>query len=186
MRSERLIYGQLLVAHPLNPQDTLNQGVVLVVAHSDEVSMGIQLNLPLETLRLQTVCEGIGIWFETDEPVYCGGNMSGNKIHVVHSTDWAGMTTQQLSDDVAITSDISVLTALSMGEGPSLFRACAGRWVWHSGLLDRQLDSKNWPDQDYRWELVPATTQTVFEQNGSDQWHHALAEAAKQQVAAWF
>lgn len=178
--------GCLLVANPSNPKDELSKAVILLVSHHPTKSVGIQINNPLTDLDLQTVSNNIGIDFEGQDPLWYGGSIGSNKIHVVHSNDWAGLSTVKINDEISITHDISVLAALSRGEGPKQYRACAGYWGWEAGDLDQQLDPKQADKVSHKWETLEATLENVFEGEGPDQWHKAIEESTKNQVNAYF
>lgn len=182
--AKKNLVGQLLVANPLNPKDGLDHAVILIVSNSSSTSIGLQLNTPAEDLKLSAVFEQLGMFYDGTESVYHGGNLSQGKIHIIHSPDWEGMTTVRLNDQISVTNDISILTAINAGEGPEFFRACAGYWTWEDGILDRQLNPKS--NSKYRWEIAPATTETVFEFDELGQWHRAVEESARSQVNFWF
>lgn len=177
--------GYLLVANPNNPRDELSKSVILIASHNDRMAIGLQVNNPLEDINLQTVAENIGIDYPNPDLLYYGGNISMNKIHVVHSLDWKGLTTVKLNEQLAVTNDISILAALSRGEGPTFYRACAGYWLWDEGLLDRMLDPRDRSDP-HKWEITPGTLDNVFTGEGPEQWRTSIEEAAKYQVSAWF
>ena len=176
--------GHLLAANPSNPRDPLHGSVIIMVAHTPIITFGIQINQPSKDFNLSSLCSGIGLWYDGEDTGYYGGNMKTEKVHVVHTKDWMGMTSQDITDDLAVTSDISVLTALCAGEGPSSFRACAGFWAWEQGTLERQMDTKN-NSAVHRWEAVPATTQLVFDKSGTDQWHEVLSASGQFQISNW-
>jgi len=178
--------GCLLVANPNNPKDELSKSVILLVSHNPTKSIGIQINNPVADFDLQTVSNNIGIDFVGNDPLWYGGSIGSNKIHVVHSNDWAGLSTIKINDELSITHDISVLAALSRGEGPSQFRACAGYWGWEAGELDLQLDPKHAAHASHTWETVEATLSNVFEGEGPDQWRKVIEESTKNQVNNYF
>lgn len=179
------LIGQLLAANPLNPRDNLNRSVILIVTHTDEVSLGLQLNRQLLDMDLASVGEQVGITLPLDDPLYFGGPMTANKIHMVHSSDWQGLTTIRINSEISVTNDISVLAALSRGDGPEYYRACAGFWSWQAGQLESQLAGHK--DSLHRWELAPADLKSVFESGwASDQWQAALAASARLQIDSWF
>ena len=178
--------GQLLVAHPHNPRDALYRSVILVVAHSDIMSVGLQINKPIAELTLQKVADTIGVWYSGDEVIYSGGNVGLNKIHVIHSLDWIGTTTVKLNEHVGVTNDISVLAALSAGEGPEHFRACAGYRFWDLNLLDSEISNRGTADSAYRWEVAPATIENIFCLDGARQWENTVADSVSNQVSNWF
>lgn len=185
MNSENYV-GKILCANPNNPKDGLDKSSIIIINHNSHLAVGIQINKPLKGLDLQGVAHGLDYFYEGDDPVYYGGNLSTTKINVVHSLDWAGLTTTKLSDEIAVTTDIGIISAICRGEGPEYFRACAGFWIWEQGHLEIQMDPKSGPDVKHRWESIPATISNVFEHVDEDQWISNLEEAARHQVNNWF
>lgn len=177
--------GYLLVANPNNPRDELGKSTILVVTHTTRLAIGLQLNNPLEDINLKTVADNIELEYNGQDPLYYGGNISQNKIHVVHSSDWSGLSTTKLNDQISVTNDISILCAIAEGTGPQHFRACAGYWLWEDGKLDAMLDPHN-RMEPHKWEIVPATIENSFIGEGPDQWRSALELCAKYQVSSWF
>ena len=177
--------GQLLVANPANPRDELNRGTILVVEETPRCTVGIQLNHKLELMDLASLSIGLGMEYRGTDPIYFGGNVQAGKIHVIHSLDWRGMSTIDITDHIGMTSDIGVLAAISTGEGPELFRACAGYWNWDSLDLMRQVRAQDRTEHHHRWECIPATLENVFGPEGRDQWVSALDESTKNQVSHW-
>lgn len=178
--------GHLLAANPSNPRDELDQAVILLLSHTSETAIGLQINMPFEQLTLDSVSENLGISIDVTDPIYQGGSNNVNKISVIHSTDWTGMSTVLLTEHLAVTNDISVLAAISRGEGPEYYRACAGYWMWDSKQLEEQLDPKTNSRTRYKWEAVPAKPVDIFDLDGGDQWRATLESCARHQVAAWF
>lgn len=177
--------GYLLVANPNNPRDELAKSVLLCVNHTGNLAIGLQINNQLVDIDLSTVAFNLGMDFPSNAPLWYGGNIASNKIHVVHTNDWRGITTVKLNDEISVTNDISVLAAISRGDGPEYFRACAGYWLWEDGRMDKMLDPRDKEDP-MKWEVVPATMDLIFDGEGQDQWRIALERAAKHQVDAWF
>lgn len=181
--------GHLLVANPNNPRDELSKGVILLCSHNSHLAVGIQINNALTHMTLREVAENIGIDVDNpasrlDRALYHGGVHSVHRVQVIHSTDWRGHTTVQLNKELAITSDISVLNALSRGDGPSKFRATAGYWSWEDGRLDRQLDNTN-SDVSHRWEIAPGAADTIFDFNDDEQWRQSLMSAIHHNTTQW-
>ena len=178
--------GKLLVSNPNNPVDELGKSLILLVMHGRDRAVGLQINNPLEDINLAMVSNNIGIDIDTEEPLWFGGGVGNNKIHVVHSSDWQGMSTIKINNDISVTNDISVLAAISQNEGPAQYRACAGFWVWEDGQFNKEIKAKNYNEVLHCWEATEATTELVFNNEGPDQWIVALEESTKQQVSQWF
>lgn len=179
--------GQLLIAHPTNPDDNLKNSVILVVSYASPMCLGLQINKTIDHIKLSNICQNMDIDYLGDENLYHGGIVGTGKVHVVHSTDWRGPSTVQINDYINVTSDISVLVALSHGGGPEHFRACAGYWTWSKSLLDNQLGlGSKGQLTDYRWEVLPANTEHVFSLDGDDQWAHCVKASTELLVKYWF
>lgn len=178
------LLGNLLVANPLNPQDNLSFGVVLIASQSSKTTFGIRLNLPSKIIPLESVFEQMGLAYFGSDFLYTGGNTNRSKVHVVHSLDWSSPTTIRINDEIGITGDVSVLEAISDGHGPKNFRACSGYWIWDNKLLHAQVSSTQMA-AEYSWELAPATAELVFEYDRLDQWHRAIEVSADVQSENW-
>jgi putative AlgH/UPF0301 family transcriptional regulator len=181
--------GYLLASSPALYQDNELQKVILVISHTSQLVIGIQINQEIMGQTIQAVSGRLGINIDGRDPLWNGGILGRDKIHVIHSTDWAGMSTVNLTDDIAVTSDISVLAALSRGDGPSRFRACAGFYSWGNdefmdslgirptGIMRKKTD----------WEMSPSDPESVLgDLNGDDQWLSILEASAIYQSTKWF
>lgn len=177
--------GCLLAANPNNPIDDLYKAVILLISHTNNIAIGVQINSMINNVDLQSVAENMDVQYDGDEPLWFGGNENNNKIHVIHSPDWAGMSTVRINDDLSVTNDVGIISAIARGEGPEYFRACAGYWIWHKGELDSQLNTKFDPEQPHKWEIAPATSELVFDSAGSEQWRYAIEDSAKSQIDHW-
>lgn len=180
--------GYLLLANANNPRDEMHRGVILVVNHTDDLAVGIQLNNVLTNMTLKEVAINTGMEWEDEynaEPLYYGGSQNSSRVHVIHSPDWKGANTILINSEIAVTNDISIMAAISRGEGPSRYRACAGHWIWHSDALDLELDPQHRRSL-HKWEIAPATGELVFDYDGADQWRQGLLDSAHHSAAQWF
>lgn len=176
--------GHLIAANPSNPRDNLTNSVILICQHNNRTTYGIQINNPYPDLQLDGIMAGMGIFAETNVPVYHGGNLKTDKIQVIHTTDWMGMSSQRLTDDIAITGDVSILTAIAANEGPEKYKACAGFWAWEPGTLAEQI--KGDADIVHRWETTTATVELIFDTNSQDSWAKTIEASARNTIDAWF
>ena len=182
--------GHLLVANPANPRDELAKSVIFLASHNPHMAIGIQLNNSLSHMTLREVADNTGLdtshpSSRLDVPLYYGGVHGVHRVQIVHTPEWRGLSTVALNKDLSLTSDLSVLNALSIGRGPKRFRACEGQWNWEDGDLDRQLD-KSQDEETHRWEISPANIETALDLDGNDQWRHCLITAAQYTTMQWF
>lgn len=178
--------GQLLCANPRNPRDGLESSVILIVNQTPQLAVGIQLNRRLENLSFSEVAANLEIDYEGDESIYYGGNLGTGKIHVVHSADWAGISTVRINQEISVTSDPSIISSLAQGQGPEYFRACAGFWIWDENHLEIQMDPGSGDRVLHRWECAAATISNIFEYSDKQQWLECLNQSAMSQINQWF
>jgi len=183
-------FGYLLCSSPRTRNHELEHGVILVVSHTPDIAIGIQVNQAIPNQTLQEISGRIGIDIDGHDPIWFGGPNGQDRIHVIHSKDWSGRSTVSINEELSITNDISVLTALSAGEGPSTYRACAGYWSWEGMELAQSLSirpSKKIMRNSMSWETVPATVDLVLSmQGGEQQWQEAIDASAHHQASLWF
>jgi putative AlgH/UPF0301 family transcriptional regulator len=185
--------GQLLVSHAHNdPQWALNRSVVLITHHmATGAAAGLQINHALDhfnTLQLaQSMGLDVGTWTQshanlTAMPLYYGGNRHAHRAQVIHTRDWSSAATRVLTEDLAVTSDISILAAMVSGQGPQQFRVCVGTWIWTN--LDRELTLQQ--AGRHSWEVVPAAdAKLVFDLDSDAQWQQCLSLAVQHNVDRW-
>lgn len=187
MSKNKSYVGNLLIANPSNPQDELDKSVILVVTHNESLSIGLQINRIQTDTNLSIVSQNLGIPFYGTEPVYYGGNISVNKIHIVHTLDWRGLGTVPISKQLGVTNDISILSAISQNQGPRYYKACAGYWLWEDGRLDIQLGSNSRTEEEpHKWEITSANVESVFEYNTDVMWDICLENIIKEKVNYFF
>lgn len=188
MENDEHLKGQLIAAHPKRGDTVLRKGVLLVIDQDYTGCVGLQINKPMASSpNLASVMNSLGIPYTNDTPIYFGGSENTNRIIVVHSTDWMSSTSTKITEDVAISNDLSVLAAISNNQGPNKFRAIAGYTRWLSGHLESEIEVESpYYDITSSWSIVPACEEFVFATEGVDQWHLILEQSAKAQIATWF
>lgn len=180
------LVGSLVVAHPNNPKDHLQHAVIIVVKNTEEISLGLQINRPILTTDLSTICEQLELFVDRDDSIFFGGKLQSNKIHVIHSLDWTGITTVKLNQHVGLTNDLSVLAAIAQEQGPEHFRACAGFWGWDGGDLEQQIQG-SLKSSKYRWAQVPASLELLFNSGVElEQWNAVIKSHVGNKINDYF
>ena len=179
--------GYLLAAHPKRPDPYLRKGVMLVLDHDNAGAIGLQINKPFSNnVSFDTVMQNVGLPNDMDQPLYNGGPESTNRIHVIHSLDWYTSNTTKLTDQIGVSNDISVLAAISDGQGPDYFRVVAGYTRWLPGHLEGEILGEEPWNINHTWTYVPADIDTLFGLDNIDQWHTVITESGRMQVSTWF
>ena len=179
--------GQLLASHPKRRDSYLRRSAMLILDHDTSGAIGLQINKKFASnITVGTVMRNLGLRIDNDQPLFHGGSESPNRIHVVHSLDWFTANTINLSDDIGVSNDISVLSAISEDDGPEYFRVVAGFTRWLPNHLEGEISGIDSWDITHSWSNSPVSIETVFELEDTDQWWGIHDHAKKQQIANWF
>lgn len=182
--------GRILVAQPKCDSFFFKESCVLIARHTAKGAWGVALNKPVTAIDcdLKDILNHIGIenTLNINAPIYAGGPVHTNQVCLIHSNDWASNSTLEITDDVSITTDISVLTALVAGQGPSKFRVVCGLCGWGPGQLEGEMKGQAPWTKKHRWLTVPADDQRVFDSDDRELWSKLLADAVSLEVKEWF
>lgn len=185
MTEKKDLSGHLLVAQPSSADPYFSNSVIVVAKHTPAGAWGLMVNKPTQKITLNQVMQQTGILSDKSDKIYVGGPVDNNRVYVLHTLDWRSSTTMPISKDIGITTDISILAAISEDEGPALFRTCLGLSSWSPGQLDNECAGiAPWRQSD-SWLYAPATIQTAFHLTGDDQWNQSIDYVAKTAISKW-
>lgn len=181
--------GHLLIAQPRCVSNFFSRSTVLIARHSQDGAWGVIVNRVFSRLEsgLTRVCAGMGVELDPDldQPIWVGGPVETNRIHVVHTMDWHSQSTLAITADLGITSDLSVITAIAGREGPQQFRVCIGMCGWSAGQLEGEMSGMPPWLPEHRWLWAPATEHNVFDFSEVSQWQHGIMTAASITTSQW-
>lgn len=186
MSTSESLAGQLIVAPPKNQEGHFSKTVVLVAQHGLSGAWGVVVNRPAKTVTMQAIMSAAGIEYGGNETVYIGGPVEPTRVHVVHSLDWSSSTTMRVTDDIGITGDMSILSAIAAGEGPRLYRAGIGLSVWSAGQLDGEMSGLEPWTPSHQWLTVPSSIDLCLTGGGEEQWQRAINECVNRRIASLF
>lgn len=174
--------GKLLIANPIVDEPAHYKSAYVIIDNNESGTIGLCINKPVQSgAMFSTVMHGMGLGFDyNDIPLYFGGFEVSNRVFIIHSNDWGGLTTKELNSEIRFTSDVSILAALSRGEGPEHFRPCIGYTRWAPGQLDLELTNSN------VWSVTSASSRLCFHLDDIDIWSSSLVAVTKEQVNHWF
>lgn len=166
--------GQLLVASPDMGDPRFTETVIFMIKHDAHGAMGLVVNRVLGTGPIADLLKGLGI--ESPEAqgeisIHYGGPVQPYLGFVLHSTDYSDETTVKVNDRIALTTELSILEAISNGEGPSHSLFALGYAGWGPGQLEGELA------QD-AWYVAPADEQIIFDEDMESKWTRAIALSA--------
>jgi putative transcriptional regulator len=171
-RGEGYLGGQVLIAMPSLQDPRFSRTVICLCAHSPDGAMGIVLNKPLEGLSFDELLKQLGL-----EPVppqrrirLCqGGPVEGGRGFVLHTRDWSNDQSLQVTDDVALTASVDILTAIAGGGGPRQGILALGYAGWGPGQLEDEIQAN-------AWLSVTPDEALLFGGDGDGKWLAAMAK----------
>jgi putative transcriptional regulator len=185
MKESTNLAGHILISQPKCEDPYFSKGVVIVGKHGPQGSWGLMVNKPASNITLDNITRSVGIMCNKQDKVYTGGPVDTTRVYILHSLDWQTSSTIDITSDIGITGDMSILAAISQNQGPALFRACIGMASWGPGQLDAEFKGEApWKSQN-RWLDAPATIEAVFNLNEDEQWQRCIEIVAHNKIASW-
>lgn len=178
--------GNILVTQPKTNSNHFSKSVILVAQHGVNGAWGVTVNKEANALDIRAVMAAAGIEFNSNQRVYVGGPVEPTRVHVVHSMDWFSSSTLQITPELGITGDVSVLAAISQGEGPALWRVGIGLAAWSAGQLEGEMSGMHPWTQDHQWLMAPANPEICLVGTGEEQWQRAISHCVNQKIATLF
>jgi putative transcriptional regulator len=186
MSTSEFLTGKLLVAPPRQHDGHFSKTAVIIAQHSISGAWGVVVNRAAKTVNMQAIMNAAGIEYDGHEVIYVGGPVEPTRVHVVHTLDWTSASTLKINEELGITGDISVLAAISAGQGPQLYRAGIGLAVWSAGQLDGELSGLDPWTKDHQWLTTDASVELCLTGSGEEQWQRAINDCVNQRIATLF
>jgi putative transcriptional regulator len=185
MKGNKSLSGRIIVAHPKLEEPYFSKGVIILSKHSNSGAWGLMVNKPAPKTTIDQIMQSVGIMCNRQDKIYIGGPVDTHRVYVLHTLDWRSSTTMKITDDIGISNDVSILSAIATGEGPALFRACVGNCQWAPGQLDGEMSGEMPWHQNTSWLDTPATIESVFNLTEEEQWQRAIELVAHDKVSSW-
>jgi len=83
-----------------------------------------------------------------------GGPVESGRGFILHSADYVQETTLIISETIALTATIDILTAIACGEGPQDYLIALGFSGWSRGQLENEILRNSWLSIEADEELV--------------------------------
>ena len=164
--------GQFLLAMPGIGDPRFAQACIAMCAHDERGAMGVGVGRIMPRLGLHTLLGqlDIAIGEAPDRAILHGGPVEPQRGFVLHSTDWKGEDTLEVSPAFSLTTTLDVLRAIADGSGPDRWVVALGYAGWGEGQLDQELTRHGWFD-------LPASDELLFETATPERWPRAFASA---------
>ena len=137
--------------------------VIYICTHSEEGAMGLVINKPCENIDFPDLLEQLSIDCDNNTqldiplkniPLHEGGPVESGRGFILHSADYVQETTLIISETIALTATIDILTAIACGEGPQDYLIALGFSGWSRGQLESEIKRNSWLSIEADEELV--------------------------------
>jgi putative transcriptional regulator len=158
-----------LIAVPQLGDPNFNRGVVLVLEHGDEGTMGLIINRP-STLDLGTFCGSQNMQFKGDQSrlVYQGGPVQTDRAFILHASPHEGPETERVLGDLRLSYSLESLRLL-VEDPPERLRVYLGYSGWGPNQLAEEITQG-------AWLVGSASVGLVFGDDVESVWAKALRE----------
>jgi len=158
-----------LIAVPQLGDPNFSRGVVLMLEHGEEGSMGIVINRP-SNLDIGTFCASQNMTFKGDATglIYQGGPVQTDRAFILHASDHEGPETEKVLNGIRLSYSLESLRLL-VEEPPERMRIYLGYAGWGPGQLADEISQGAW--------LMTSPVERLVFTDGIDKiWEAALRE----------
>ena len=137
--------------------------VKFICSHSTEGAMGLVINTPCENIDFPELLDQLHIDYDhnitpkaqlKNIPLHEGGPVETGRGFILHSADYAQETTLIISETIALTATLDILSAIACGKGPLYYLIALGFSGWGRGQLENEIVRNSWLTIEADAELV--------------------------------
>jgi putative transcriptional regulator len=167
----RSLAGQFLVATDGLRDPRFTRTVIYMTNHGPGGAMGLVVNRPLAEVPLAKLLAGLGVEAEGMAGtirMHYGGPVETRQGFTLHTADYRGEDTVQVSGGLALSMNPEILRAIGTGAGPRRYLVALGYAGWAPGQLEDEIRRGS-------WEIVRADEGILFDDKYETKWERAMA-----------
>jgi putative transcriptional regulator len=169
MRPESYLTNHFLIAMPNLADPNFFHTVTYICEHSNEGAMGLVINRPIG-LHLADIFAQLEIMITdtsvSDQPVYLGGPVQGDRGFVLHDSTSEWDSTLKVTQEISVTTSFDILQAIAAGKGPVNSLVTLGYAGWGAGQLEEEITQNAWLNG-------PAQSDIIFKRASQERWQAA-------------
>jgi putative transcriptional regulator len=169
-QSSGYLTGQLIISMPQLQDPRFKKSVIYICGHDKNGAMGLVINRTLPTPTFKDLLIQLNITAEpviTHVPIYFGGPVEVGRGFVLHSMDYEHEASIFVTEDMALTATVDILSSIAKGEGPRQFVLALGYAGWSAGQLDEEILANS-------WLVAPSDPSLVFDPQIESKWQRAM------------
>lgn len=171
MTSSKFLDGKLLLAMPNMTDPRFDRSVIYLCSHDESGAMGLVINQSFDSLSFPGLLEQLEIDSNNDVDdvlVHNGGPVEPGRGFVLHSADYVQDSTLIVSEKLALTATVDILTAIAHGRGPLHTLVALGYAGWGGGQLENEIHAN-------AWLTAEADDEIIFNTDLEQKWPRAMA-----------
>lgn len=157
MTSSNFLDGKLLLAMPNMTDPRFDRSVIYICSHDSSGAMGLVINEAFESLTFRGLLEQLEINTKHSEvavTVHKGGPVEPGRGFILHSADYVQDSTLIISERLALTATVDILTAIAEGRGPMHTLLALGYTGWSGGQLEEEICANSWLTAEADDEII--------------------------------
>ena len=165
MEEPRFLVGQFLLAMPGIGDPRFERAVIAMCVHDEEGALGIGIGRIAKKIRFHALLKQLEIepGVAPDCPIHVGGPVEQQRGFILHSDDWAGQDSVDVSGRWRLSGTLDILKAIAEGRGPSRWVAALGYAGWGAGQLEQELSGNG-------WFATPGTDALLYDHDVETRW----------------
>lgn len=162
--------GKCLIAMPNMDDERFSDSLIYICSHTKDGAMGFVVNKKIKEFSFADLANQLPI--STIKPIapielHQGGPLEKVRGFVIHSTDYVKDDTIIISDSIAVSSSIDIITDIAFGMGPKENLIALGYASWAPQQLEKEIINNT-------WLVTQPDTELVFRTKDEDKWQKAV------------
>ena len=169
MDQPKFLTGQFLLAMPGMGDPRFEKAVIAMCVHDEDGALGIGLGGIVPGIGFHSLLKQLDIkpGVAPDAPIHLGGPVEPQRGFILHSLDWGGEGSVQVSNRWGLTATLDILRAIAEGRGPSRWLVALGYAGWGAGQLEQELCGNG-------WFATPGNDELLYQCGVHDRWAAAF------------
>jgi putative transcriptional regulator len=165
--------GQLLLSMPGISDPRFERSVIAMCMHDEDGALGLICNMAMPDLTVADLMRQLDIdpGETPDRPVLAGGPVEPQRGFILHSPEYQGQGTVNVSGTGkgwGLTATLDILKDIAAGRGPRQWLAAVGYAGWGAGQLDEEMTR-------HGWLSAPGDAAILFDTPLNERWPAAFA-----------
>lgn len=180
MTRTNYLEGHLLLAMPSIGDPRFDHSVIYICSQGDDGAMGLVINAPASNIEFSDFLDQLDVSYDAEKLsgasapgkeiiLHAGGPVEVGRGFILHSADYVQESTMIISETVALTATLDILTAIAEDRGPANFLVALGYTGWNRNQLEEELNRNSWLS-------IEADEELLFRTELDLKWPRAMAK----------